>query len=69
MFDIIFLAASLLFSIILSLLVELHIRKIENKTKKRLQSPERDICDSCGSSPKAPNSQICKECQEKVYED
>lgn len=27
-----------------------------------------DVCDSCGKNPKAQNSQICQECQDKVYE-
>lgn len=26
------------------------------------------LCDSCGKNPKAQNSQICQECQDKVYE-
>ena len=27
-----------------------------------------EICDACGKEPKAPNSQICKVCQDKVKE-
>lgn len=26
-----------------------------------------NICDACGENPKAPNSQICKECERKAY--
>jgi hypothetical protein len=25
-----------------------------------------DVCDACGKNPKAPNSQICKQCQEVI---
>lgn len=26
-----------------------------------------DMCDACGRHPKQPNSQICAECEEKIY--
>jgi hypothetical protein len=47
-------------------------KELVNTIKQNKASREysdNNVCDACGQNPKAPDSQICKECQKKAYDD
>ena len=43
-------------------------RKLHKYIKSLQKFVDENICDACGENPKADNSQICKECQQKITE-
>lgn len=40
----------------------------EKQIQKEISAYYANICDACGRYPKQQNSMLCKECEEKVYE-
>ena len=52
------------------MILEIVIAKYRNQNNTPREYIENgDVCDACGRHLKAPNSQICRECQRRAYDD
>ena len=70
MFEIICIFCLIGFAIALTVITEIIVAKIKRQSQAAETTAQGyDVCEACGENPKAPNSQICKECQKKVYDD
>ena len=69
MFDIIFFAVIVLIAFIVCAIAEVIAYRIFKQNKASREYSDNNVCDDCGQNPKAPDSQICKECQKKAYDD
>ena len=69
-FDIVFFLAVVVIAFLACVVLEIIVyRVVESNKAERECWDEDNVCDACGKNPKAPNSQICKECQKKAYDD
>jgi len=70
MFDIIFFVSIVGIAFLTCAVFEVIAHRVlrHNKVSKEYASAA-EMCDACGENPKAPDSQICKECQKIAYGD
>lgn len=69
MFDIIFFVVAFAVAFSICVAAEIIAYRVVKRNEMSNNYEELDVCDACGEKPKAPNSQICKECQKKAYDD
>jgi uncharacterized paraquat-inducible protein A len=69
MFDVIFFAVIVAIAFIVCAIAEVIAYRIIKQNKASREYSDNNVCDACGQNPKAPDSQICKECQKKAYDD
>lgn len=70
MFDIIFFAAIVGVAFVTCVISEIVVYRVLKRARKIKEYEQwHEICDACGKNPKAENSMLCKECEEKAYGD
>lgn len=70
MFDIVFFLVVVVIAFLSCVALEIiTYRVVASNKASREYCDKENVCDACGKNPKAENSQICKECQNKAYDD